>query len=77
MVAEIQSEVVLASSAAAVLAAAELVEIGRFSGLVSIGAFVVSHPWRKNKNAPRMGHPEFQVSGLGLLDSMPEEKRTL
>src|SRR5579864_4730759 len=30
--------------------------------------YVLSHPWRKNKNAPRMGHPWLLVrSGIGDL----------
>jgi hypothetical protein len=37
-----------------------------FSCWVGRGGFavVVSHPWRKGKNAPRMGHPFF-VPGVG------------
>jgi hypothetical protein len=29
------------------------------------GKFVLSHPWRKNRDAPRMGHPLFVGPRLG------------
>ncbi len=28
----------------------------------------LSHPWRKDKNAPRMGHPELRQIPVGLVD---------
>jgi ribonuclease R len=38
----------------------------------------VSHPWRRNKNVPRMGHPDFRsgmghpTSGVGIEPPIPE-----